>query len=184
LSARRPLALTPGTGQNLTVRRGTVLCLDVDPIVLEAITRPVADAGYDVVRRSRAEAASAVADASIVVADLRPDGPPLPSLGGRPLVALLGRGTPEPAGAVEALVDPADAEVVLAAVDRALARHRLAEVTESLQGPLRSLVDAVREAEAAYDTDGADAARPHLERIRDALSALESRVSALDEEES
>lgn len=164
------------------MKHGTVLCLDLDSSVLEAITRPVVDAGYDVVRAARADAGTRVAAASIVVADLRQPGPELPPLDGRPLVALLGKGTPEPRGVVEALVEPADADVVLAAIDRALARHRLAAVTESLQGPLRSLVDAVREAEAAYDTQGADAARPHLERIREALADLETRVGDLDED--
>ena len=164
------------------MKHGTVLCLDVDPTVLETITRPVVEAGYEVVRETRSGAAACFAEAAVVVADLRVPGPALPALEGRPLVALLGKGTPEPPGAVEALVDPSDPEVVLAAVDRALARHRLAAVTESLQGPLRTLVDAVKEAEAAYDGEGADAARPHLERIREALAALESRVSDLDDE--
>lgn len=164
------------------MKHGTLLCLDLDPALVETITRPVVEAGYEVVRETRACAATRIASASVVIADLRTPGPPLPPLEGRPLVALLGKQTPEPPGAVEVLVEPTDANEVLSAIDRALARHRLAEVTESLQGPLRSLVDAVKEAEAAYDTDGAEAARPHLERIRDALAALESRVSDLDDE--
>ena len=120
--------------------------------------------------------------ASVVVADLRAPGPALPEIDGPLLVAILGKDTPQPPGAVEVLVDPPVADVVLAAVDRALARHRLATFTESLQAPLHSLAEAVREAEKAYETHGASGARSHLDRIREALAKLEARVGALDED--
>lgn len=170
------------TSQSRVVKHGTLLCLDVHPAVVEAISRPVIDAGYEVVRETRATAGDKIAAAAVVLADLRAPGPALPGLDGRILVALLAKETPVPVGAVEILVDPGDPDEILAAVDRGLARHRLAAVTESLQAPIKLLVEAVREAEATYDSGGASAARPHLERIRDALADLERRVDAIDDD--